>query len=210
MSNEDLNDGEIVERVRAGQISVFSKLVHRYQGPLLALAISRLGRRECAEEAVQESFLCAFRWLDSYDSKFQFRTWLWTILLNQCRRIAEKESRFEVSKLEVAQLRVNRTSETSFQPSDPCEMQENNDQIHRALRTLPTVHADALRLRFFGELKFEAIAQAMGCSLRTAKYRVKEAILKLSEVLGPEFSDALGSAVPAREAALSNEVDHAL
>jgi len=49
--------------------------------------------REVVEEAVQETFLCAHRWLATYDSRYSFRTWLWTILLNQCSRQAKREAR---------------------------------------------------------------------------------------------------------------------
>jgi RNA polymerase sigma-70 factor (ECF subfamily) len=48
---------------------------------------------------------------------------------------------------------------------------------------LPAVQADALRLRFFGELTFPEIATALGCSEAGAKHRVKTGLLKLSRWL---------------------------
>ena len=80
------NDGTYVADVLAGRREQFGEIVRKYQGPLMRLAVSRLGRLDLAEDAVQETFLCAFKSLASYDSRFSFRTWLWTILLNQCRR----------------------------------------------------------------------------------------------------------------------------
>jgi sigma-70-like protein len=46
---------------------------------------------------------------------------------------------------------------------------------------LPTAQADALRLRFFGGLKFEEIADAMQCSLGTAKNRVRWGLMRLAD-----------------------------
>src|SRR5436190_18812808 len=86
-------DGMLIAAALEGEEHAFALLVARYQGPLHKAAMSRLGRRELAEEAVQEAFLCAHRWLATYDSQFSFRTWLWTILLNQCSRKAKSESR---------------------------------------------------------------------------------------------------------------------
>src|SRR5438105_489624 len=83
----------LVAATVAGEEDAFALLVARYQAALLRAAISRLGRRELAEEAVQEAFLCAHRWLATYDSRFSFRTWLWTILLNQCSRQAKREAK---------------------------------------------------------------------------------------------------------------------
>src|SRR5215212_10030478 len=89
-------DGVLIAAALEGEEQAFALLVDRYQAALLKAANSRLGRRELAEEAVQENFLCAHRWLATYDSRFSFRTWLWTVLLNQCTRKAKSESRHAV------------------------------------------------------------------------------------------------------------------
>src|SRR5690606_29895127 len=86
-------DGPLVAASLAGAEEAFALLVERYRRPLLKAARSRLNRPELAEEAVQEALLSAHRWLATYDSRFSFRTWLWTILLNQCSRLAKRESK---------------------------------------------------------------------------------------------------------------------
>jgi RNA polymerase sigma-70 factor, ECF subfamily len=189
MPTSDLTDGEVIERIRAGEVVLFSQLVERYQHPLVALAVNRLGKRDLAEDVVQESFLCAFRWLDSYDSQYAFRTWLWTILLNQCHRTAEKERRTEAVRSSFAASQANFEVDRQDSPTHRLESQESGSELRRAIKKLPPAHADALRLRFFGGLKFEAIAQATGCSLRTAKYRVKEGLLRLGDLLGVERNE---------------------
>src|SRR5580704_7969284 len=73
-------------RVQAGQIELFDVLVRRYRGPLLNVAWSKLGDPTWAEDAVQETFLAAFAARATYNPRFAFRTWVWTILLNLCRR----------------------------------------------------------------------------------------------------------------------------
>jgi RNA polymerase sigma-70 factor, ECF subfamily len=191
MPSCELTDGEIIERVREGEIRHFSALVDRYQGPLLALAISRLGKRDLAEDAVQEAFLCAFRWLDSYDSRFAFRTWLWTILLNQCSRAAEKERRAERIRTGFANSSPPINENETLSPAVQLELKEDKSQLRSALNQLPQSHADAIRLRFFGELKFDAIAEATGCSLRTAKYRVKEGLKRLGDLLLQRRAESL-------------------
>src|SRR6186997_3689518 len=87
------SDGLLISAALAGDQSAFALLVERYRAPLAKAAYSRLGRRELAEEAVQEALLCAHRWLGTYDSRYSFRTWLWTIVLNQCSRLAKREAR---------------------------------------------------------------------------------------------------------------------
>ncbi|MEZ6109344.1 MAG: sigma factor [Pirellulaceae bacterium] len=80
-------------RGASGESERFGELVRRYEGALRRLAISRGLTTDSADEVVQETFLAAFRYLAGYDERYGFRTWLWTILFNQCRRRQTLESR---------------------------------------------------------------------------------------------------------------------
>ena len=61
--------------------------------------------------------------------------------------------------------------------------QERSVLLEMFLARLSTVQADALRLRFFGGLKFPEIAVAMNCSLPTAKNRVRWGLMRLAKWL---------------------------
>jgi RNA polymerase sigma-70 factor (ECF subfamily) len=184
-------DGLLIAAVLAGEADAFAHLVRRYQLPLFKAAHSRLPRAQWAEEAVQETFLAAHRWLATYDSRYSFRTWLWTILLNQCSRLAEREARqqfpqpgFEAGTRRLPLEPVSREP-VSREPT-PLEhllARESGDELRRLLARLPEVQADALRLRFFGGLTFPEIAAAMGCSEPGAKLRVKTGLTTLSKWL---------------------------
>ncbi len=170
-------DGMLIAATLAGDKQAFALLVARYQRALLRTAISRVTQRELAEEAVQETFLCAHRWLSTYDSRFSFRTWLWTILLNQCTRQAKREAR---AGLRHQEPRVRTPRLDNEQPLRRLLAQETSEQMQELLGRLPEAQADALRLRFFGELTFPEIAAALGCSEAGAKHRVKSGLLKLA------------------------------
>jgi len=183
MSFFDANspDGQLIAAALAGEGEAFELLVRRYQGALVRAAISRLGKRELAEEAVQETFLCAHRWLATYDSRFSFRTWLWTILLNQCSRQAKREAKHTAGwALPTISLPTRPLSKSPKPPLDQLLARETSEHVQELLSRLPEAQADALRLRFFGELTFPEIAAAMGCSEAGAKHRVKTGLLKLA------------------------------
>jgi len=183
----------IIAAALAGEQDAFALLVGRYQAPLLRAAMSRLGRRELAEEAVQETFLCAHRWLTTYDSRFSFRTWLWTIALNQCSRQAKRESKQpRAAALPEAENSPRGTVFCSTKESHPLQAllsREVADKLHELLARLPEAQSDALRLRFFCGLTFPEIAAAMGCSEPGAKHRVKAGLMKLAEWMqGRDFA----------------------
>ncbi len=170
-------DGSLIAGALMGEEGAFAQLAQRYQGPLLHAARSRLTDRQLAEDAVQEALLCAFRWLHTYDSRYSFRTWLWTILLNQCTRIAQRRTKLAVTGDE------NSTSQEPHAAASPIEQllaKENSTRLHELLARLPETQADALRLRFFGGLKFEEIAQAMECSVSGAKNRVRLGLTQMA------------------------------
>jgi RNA polymerase sigma-70 factor, ECF subfamily len=182
----NLPDGSLVAAVLAGRREAFDLIVQRYQRALLFVARGRLGRVELAEDVVQEAFLCALKWIHTYDSKYSFRTWLWTILLNQCSRAAQKLGRqmrvgIAAGKDESEPVAQLASSEAS--PLDGLLARESRERIGSLLEKLPETQADALRLRFFGGLKFHEIADAQGVSLTSAKTRVRQGLLALAQQL---------------------------
>ena len=66
---------------------------------------------------------------------------------------------------------------------------ERREILERLLLELSPVQADALRLRFFGGLKFQEIADTMQCSLCTAKNRGRWGLLRLSDLVQEETSE---------------------
>ncbi|MEX2173380.1 MAG: RNA polymerase sigma factor [Pirellulaceae bacterium] len=174
-------DGSLVAAALAGERQAFAHLVGRYRGPLLRAAISRLGRPALAEDVVQEAFLCAHRWLHTYDSRYSFRTWLWSILLNQCSRHAKREARHTVDASDRTSPAERVCPQRS--PLEQLLAREEGERLNDLLARLPEAQADALRLRFFGGLTFPEIAAAMQSSESGAKNRVRLGLLTLSQWL---------------------------
>lgn len=178
-----LNDQEIMERVRSGQVEMFDELVRRHHASMLRAAVSKLRDQTVAEEAVQDAFLAAFAHRNTFRREFSFRGWLWTILLNTCRKLARRE--------------LGRVDRAGNSPEFPQagEPHSSGDALSRLVKAeqmellfhhlneLPEVQADALRLRFLGELKFDEIAHAMNCSTNGAKQRVRTGLERLSATL---------------------------
>lgn len=188
----ELSDAALMRCAQDGRHDAFAEIARRYQSALGRFARSRLGRDDWAEEAVQETLLAALRSRHTYDAARGFRTWLWTILLNQCTAVRRRQSRAG---------RVANWTDRAHAADDPMPIdqhaldpaatplsallsKERGELLDRLLAQLAEPQADAVRLRFFAALKFHEIADAMGCSLLTAKNRVKAGLLKLSELIG--------------------------
>ncbi len=189
---------DLMRHVQAGRTERFADIADRYQGALLRVACSRLGRVDWAEEVVQETLMAAIRSSHTYDLSRNFRTWLWTILLNQCKNFYRRRQRLARLQNWTDQPSVDETD--ADQPQDlaasdePAPLaallaKERTELLDQMLRRLSAVQADAIRLRFFGGLKFEEIAEAMDCCLATAKNRVRWGLLKLADLAEHETEE---------------------
>ncbi len=195
-----------MRRVQSGEPQRFTMLAERYFAVLVRVAESRLGSRELAEEAAQEALLAAFKSRHTYNAKFGFRTWLWTILLNGCRREHKRGQRVprvmtwtdvHSHGREVKPAPDSELSPRREQPPALAMKKETAARLDGCLLQLREEVADALRLRFFAALTFQEIADATGCSLSTAKNRVKAGLTKLAELLreeeGTQQQETLGT-----------------
>jgi RNA polymerase sigma-70 factor (ECF subfamily) len=186
-----VEDATIMQAVQQGDFEMFDLLVERYRMPLIRVAASKLGNLAWAEDVVQETFLAVFAARLTYKPQFAFRTWLWTILLNLCRRQLKQHHR-RPRQVPRSQLPTNSPSLTSLEPVEwetglsRLLQLEREEQLTALLNELPEPQGDALRLRFFGGLKFSEIAEAMESSVSGAKRRVQNGLLALAEKLQQE------------------------
>lgn len=187
-----VSDSDLMRRVCAGQAECFGQLVARYERALRRVAVSKLGHVDWAEDVVQETFLAAFHARDSFNPEYSFRTWLWTILLNLCRRQWKRAAR----RQELVETVCARSPEQ--QPGEPVSHvngldvlvnEERRELLAGLLQELPEVQADALRLRFYGHLTFAEVAATMDSSLGAAKQRVKKGLMRLSELVRERGGD---------------------
>jgi RNA polymerase sigma factor (sigma-70 family) len=80
-----MTDAELVAEVLAGRGQAFEALVGRYHDACMRFARHLLGEPADAEDAVQETFVRAYRGLRGYRERDSFRAWLFQILVNRCR-----------------------------------------------------------------------------------------------------------------------------
>lgn len=79
-------DEQLVEAALAGSVDAFGELAGRYQERLFRFLLTRCATRADAEDALQDTFLNAFRYLDSYRPRWRFSTWLYRIAIRNADR----------------------------------------------------------------------------------------------------------------------------
>jgi DNA-directed RNA polymerase specialized sigma24 family protein len=97
-----IDDRQLVESYQAGDTDAFAELVGAHGPSLLGHAIRKLGDRAAAEDAVQETFVRAYRALPRFDGDYRLGPWLHRILANVC---ADEGNRRTARSREVRPLR---------------------------------------------------------------------------------------------------------
>src|ERR1051326_2028949 len=84
-AGEDAED-RLAVRCREGDSAAFDEILERYQLKLFRFAYRLLKDRVESEDAVQETFVRAYRALPAYRTDGFFSSWIYRICLNECRR----------------------------------------------------------------------------------------------------------------------------
>jgi RNA polymerase sigma-70 factor (ECF subfamily) len=175
----EVTDGELVGRVLEGDPDAFGVLVDRHYPACLRFADRLVGNRADAEEAVQDTFVRAYRALGRYRDQQRLRSWLFRILVNRCRTQASRaERRFRMDHTAGEEMGSPVESPVAFDD-------ELSPALRSALATLPAVQREALLLKHVEELSYEEMAAITGARVSALKMRVKRALESLSRALGP-------------------------
>lgn len=151
----------------------FCRMVDQNQTALLRLCYMQLQDQALAEDAVQETFLKAYRSLDSFRGACSEKTWLTRIAINTCRDM-RRSGWFR---------RVDR----HITPEDPPEtgdsFQEADEEITLALMQLSRRCREIVLLRYYQQMSIEEVAETLGVSASTVSTQLKRARKKLRVLL---------------------------
>ena len=170
-------DGELVRRVLAGETDVYRHLVARYRDRLGRYAVHMLGNTEDAEEALQDSFVRAYRSLARCEDPDRFGAWLYRILLNRCRTAGGRRTRREKT------IVANENAVLDASVSHPAEQMAWREEIQRALAKLDDDQREAFLLKYVEDKSYEEISEITGAGISALKMRVKRACDRLRVML---------------------------
>jgi RNA polymerase sigma-70 factor (ECF subfamily) len=170
----------LIEHAQCGDREAFAALIHRYWDRLYRWLFHLSRDSHTAEDLAQETFLKAFAAVRSFRAGSNFRAWLFRIahnnFVNQRRSIRHNRQAMPMEIEEVGEGPVEETM-----------TREMMEILAVAIAKLPTDFRSALVLRADEDLSFREIAEIMGITEQTARWRVFKARQKLMSSLSPEL-----------------------
>jgi RNA polymerase sigma-70 factor, ECF subfamily len=185
----DWTDADAVAQVRAGNPDAFRVLVERHSRAIFRLAYRMTGNEQDAEDAVQESFLRAFKQLKNFDGRSSFSTWLYRVCSNctiDSMRVRKKHEQKRVREQEDSEVDLL-AQQASKEPNAEqlTHSREITGMLGPALEQLSTMERTAFVMRHYEGMGIEEISQILEVQPNAAKHSVFRAVQKLRRALEP-------------------------
>ena len=181
-------DLALVRRAKKGDYRAFDLLVLKYQSRIVSIAFKFVKEIQLAEDISQESFIKAYRSIDSFREESAFYTWLYRITANTAKNYLVSKGRRKESS--ISELSISENEDffelpTNDSPEQILMAQSLKDTIYDALSGLPEDTRTALSLREFEGLNYEEIAEIMNCPVGTVRSRIFRGREALEDLISP-------------------------
>lgn len=191
MEGRPLDDAELANRAKGGDVDAFEALVANHEQ--LAFRVAYLITRDAgeAQDAVQEAFVRAYYALDRFRQGSSFKPWLLQIVSNQARNRRRSAARRIDLVTRVGRSRASGDAAPS--PEVSAMAGESRDELLDALDQLREEERIAVIYRYFFDLSEAEMAIAIGCRPGTVKSRLSRALTHLKRVLETRYPEGAKS-----------------
>lgn len=178
----------LVRSARQGDLYAFNRLVLAYQDKAYTLAFYLLGDMMVAEDAVQETFISAYRSIQSCRGD-SFRSWLFRMVTNKCLDELRRRKRHPITPFEATDIwgeeieSPQRSVDTVEIPEESMSRAGTDRYLLRCLDRLKTEDRIAIVLVDILELRYGEAAKIIGCPPGTVKSRLACARLQMQPFL---------------------------
>lgn len=191
-SSQKVTDQILVERVQAGDKSAFDLLVKRYQHKIIGLIGRYVQDHAEALDVAQETFIKAYKALDSFRGESAFYTWLYRIATNTAKNyLVTRNRRPPGTDIDIDDV-LQAESESELRDIETPENNLYRDELFgvmaSALEALPEELRVALTLRELEGMSYEDIAEVMECPIGTVRSRIFRARDAIDKELKPLLS----------------------
>lgn len=191
----ELSDAGVVERVLAGDTQSYGLLIARYNQRLYRVGRAYLRDHDGVEDAMQNTYVKAYRNLNQFRHGSMFSTWLTRVMINECLMTLRKARARREDQVE--QEKFDRLPSLSPTGSETSQLSEMKALLEAAIAELPLAYRAVYLLRDVQHLTTSDTARCLGISLVSAKVRLHRARALLKEKL---MATAAGSEVFAYDA----------
>jgi RNA polymerase sigma factor (sigma-70 family) len=189
-SDKAKKDFLLVEKaIRNDDQKAYAELMKRYRKPVFHLILKMVRNADDAEDLTIEAFGKAFKSLHKFNPEFTFSTWLFRIATNNCidfirrKRVQTTSIDNPYKDADGDEMTID-IRDSALNPQEEAIRQQKIEIMKTIVTKLPNKYQVLIRMRYFDELSYEEIAQALDYPLGTVKaqlHRAKEIVLAMGK-----------------------------
>jgi len=179
---EDLEEKELVSRLKAGDVGAFHELYNRYKRVLTTKLLYLLKCEDLAADALQEVFLKVWQKRADIKEDLSFAAFLATMSKNLVYDMYRKSSRNDHLKMQIMQ-----DSATVYDLEKELNRKENVLILKEALELLPERQREVLVMHKIDGHSYNEISEALGISHSAINQHIYRAMKQLSKILTPHI-----------------------
>lgn len=179
---------KLVKLAQCGDSTAFAKLIENHERLVYNVVYRMLTNHEDAKDISQEVFLKAYKYLDKFDGKASFSTWLYRIAVNTSIDEIRKRKGHETISLDKEKasddgILKKEYADSSAGVEEQVMAKESISNIKKAMENLSSEHRVIITLRDFQGLSYTEISEITQTSLGTVKSRLARARKTLKDLI---------------------------
>jgi len=188
LTEKGKRDLKLINRaLEDGDPKAYNELMKLYRDPLYFMLYEKVGDQELAKDLTIESLGKAFKKLHLYTPNYAFSTWLYTVARNHCIDYLRKNKlpTISIDRMMLDEDGKRNTFDLISKDLNPEQVMEKKQRIailRQIVDKLKPKYRDLVKLRYFKELSYEEIADALDVPLGTVKaqlHRSREQLFKI-------------------------------
>lgn len=175
----------LVEMARGGDEAAFESLVIEHQKLIYNVALKLTGSPDDALDISQDTFIKAYRNLNSFRGESRLSAWLYRLCYNASMDFIRRNRNSNVVSMtsdDGSDMQID-IPDPSPQPEELAEKRDTVAAVRSAVMELPEAHRQVIVMREFSGMSYTAIADALSIEEGTVKSRLSRARLALAEIL---------------------------
>lgn len=173
---------ELIRQAKKGNQKAFSDLLNYYWKEVYRFQLSKGQNDDEAEDLTIKTFARAFDKIDTFDEKYQFKTWLFTVS-NNLYIDQMRKKKTETISIHKNPIEIHKIMDEDPSPADQLIQEQNLAQLKAYIQQLKPHYQVVINLRYFQDLSYKEMAEKIGEPMNNIKVKLLRAKKLLAEII---------------------------
>jgi RNA polymerase sigma-70 factor (ECF subfamily) len=175
---------QTIQKAKEGNQLAFNVLLDNFWSSVHHFQLKKHQNENDAEDITIQTFSKAFDKIDTFDEKYQFKTWLITISKNiHIDSLRKKNASVTAEPYKEKENEIYDIADDNPTPEDKIITEQNLAKLLKDIKQLKPKYQEVINLRYFQELSYKEISEKTGESMNNVKVKLLRAKKLLAEII---------------------------